>query len=103
MSLQTDETNSGAARNWRGRAPRIGLLAFVVFAVEWRLLGAGAGVDETLQRVLPWSLAALLVPVAIGAWAFDVTSSAARPLKADLLWAVVIATATTVAAMIVAA
>ncbi|RMF22016.1 MAG: hypothetical protein D6760_08295 [Deltaproteobacteria bacterium] len=80
------ERPAGLAR----RLPRILLLAVLVFAVEWRLLAGAA--DGPMGRGLPWALLALMVPVGIGVWTFEATSTGKPSFKTDGLWAVLVAT-----------
>jgi hypothetical protein len=42
--------------------------------------------------MVPWAMLALLVPVAIGAWAFEVAAKHRSPVKSDVLWSVLCGT-----------
>ncbi len=80
------------------RLARIALGAALVAAAEWRLLARAAG--ESLGGALPWALAALLVPLGIGAWAFEVTAGGRISLKIDALWALVAGSAAVAAILL---
>ncbi len=81
------------------RLPRIGAVAVVVFAIEWRLLERVAA--GPLERGLPWALIALMAPLALGVWAFEATSVGRPSFKGDGLWAILLATIVTVVLLLV--
>ena len=100
MTAMTDPSRSPKpAGGVLRRLPRIGAAAVVVLAVEWRLLERAA--EGPLARGLPWALIALMVPLALGVWAFEATSEGRPSFKADGPWAILLATIAAVVMLIV--
>ena len=74
------------------RLLRIALTALVAFGFEWRLAGPKVLEAQPEISAIPYALLALSPVFALGAWAYEVTSSGELDFKADLLWGLLIAT-----------
>lgn len=74
------------------RILRIGLMALAVLALEWRLAPPALIAGDPERSAIPLALLALMVPMVVGVWTFEVASPRAG-LKTDLLWALLVGTA----------
>ena len=74
------------------RILRISLTSLVVVGIEWRVADPIASAHSRDLAPTPWAMLALLFPVALGVWAYEVASHDKVDLKADLLWGVLIGT-----------
>jgi len=83
------------------RLVRISLIAVVLFALEWRLMDPGAIAANPELRPMPWAILALLAPMALGVWTFELAMRERAGFKADFLWAVLVASLAYVAALLV--
>jgi len=75
------------------RVFRITLVSSVVLGIEWSIANPSAVAASTDLGPLPWALLALLVPVALGAWAFEMTAAGrGSRFHPDYLWGVLLGT-----------
>jgi hypothetical protein len=74
------------------RVFRIAVIAAVVLGAEWSLADPAAVSANPDLRPLPWAMLCLLFPIALGVWAYEVTSQDVSQLKADFLWSVLVGT-----------
>ena len=82
------------------RLVRIALIAIVLFALEWRLMEPGRVAADPELRPMPWAILALLAPMALGVWAFELASRERRGFHADFLWGVLVASLAYVGALL---
>jgi len=69
---------------------RIGVIAAVVLGTEWSLVDPTVVSANPDLRPIPWAMLCLLFPIALGVWAYEVTSQDVSQLKADFLWSVLV-------------
>jgi len=91
-----------AADNPLTRIVRIVLIALVVYAVEWRMLNPQTVSADPNLRPMPWAILALLAPMAIGVWAFELATRDRPGTKTDALWGVLGASLAYVITLLVA-
>ena len=73
------------------RILRIGAMAAAVLTLEWRAGPPAVIASDPTRGAIPWALLALMVPMVVGVWTFEVASP--RPgLKTDVLWALLVGT-----------
>jgi hypothetical protein len=84
------------------RIVRIVLIALVVYAVEWRMLNPQTVSADPNLRPMPWAILALLAPMAIGVWAFELATRDRPGTKTDALWGVLGASLAYVITLLVA-
>ncbi|TFH21095.1 MAG: hypothetical protein E4H03_11160 [Myxococcales bacterium] len=93
-----DDAPSGSDR--LTRLVRISLITIVQFALEWRLMDPGRIATAPELRPMPWAILALLVPTALGVWAFELATRERAGFKADFLWGVLVASLAYVGALL---
>ncbi len=64
---------------------RAACIALIVFGIEWRMADPYVIASHPQLWPLPWSMLFMMLPVALGAWAFQVTSEGRPGFKVDLL------------------
>lgn len=84
------------------RLVRIVLVCLVVFAIEWRLADPNVVAADPALRPMPWAVLALLAPMALGVWTFELATRERPGPQADLLWGVLIASLGYVGALLLA-
>ncbi len=84
------------------RIVRIVLIALVVYAIEWRMLDPQTVSADPNLRPMPWAILALLAPMAIGVWAFELATRDRPGTKTDALWGVLGASLAYVITLLVA-
>lgn len=84
------------------RIVRIVLIALVVYAIEWRMLDPQTVSADPNLRPMPWAILALLAPMAIGVWAFEIATRDRPGTKTDALWGVLGASLAYVITLLVA-
>ncbi len=75
-----------------GRVIRVALVAFIVLGLEWRLAHPARIANDPDLWPTPWAMLFILVPVALGIWAFEATSQGRPGLKVDGLWGLLVGT-----------
>jgi hypothetical protein len=90
---KTEDSTAAIGASRATRVLRIVIFFVLVLGVEWRVADPATIGMRRETAPLPWALLAVLVPVALGTWAYEVTSVDQRsPVKADLLWGVLAGT-----------
>ncbi len=74
------------------RVVRVAAISAVVLGLEWRLADPETILSDPVLRITPWAMLALLFPVAIGVWTFEIAGKHRSAVKADLLWSVLVGT-----------
>jgi hypothetical protein len=74
------------------RLLRIGMIALVVFGLQWRFAEPSDVAAHRERFATPWAMMALLPVLGLGAWAYEVTGRARLDFKADVIWGVLLAT-----------
>ena len=82
----SDDSNSSDRAT---RLVRVAAISTVVLGIEWRLADPDTILGDPVLRLTPWALLALLVPVSVGVWTFEVAGKHRSPIRSDLLWSVV--------------
>ena len=68
------------------------MIAPLVLAVEWRVADPRTIAADPELSAMPWAMLALLFPMALGVWTYEVTAEQVGEFKADLLRAVLAGT-----------
>jgi hypothetical protein len=73
------------------RLLRIGMIALVVFGLEWRLANPNDIAAHADLYATPWAMLALLPIFALGAWTYEATGRGGGDTKGDVVWGVLVA------------